>query len=50
MTAIALIALLTWANTRGLGIGKLIQNTFTFAKTAALAGVVCLDCLSAGRQ
>src|SRR5207244_12974557 len=37
---IALIALLTWTNTRGLQIGKLVQNTFTFAKTAALAAVV----------
>jgi APA family basic amino acid/polyamine antiporter len=40
MVAIALVALLTWTNTRGLQIGKLVQNTFTFAKTAALAGVV----------
>src|SRR4029077_10304787 len=38
--AIGLIALLTWTNTRGLQIGKLVQNTFTFAKTAALAAVV----------
>jgi APA family basic amino acid/polyamine antiporter len=38
--AIALIALLTWTNTRGLEIGKLVQNTFTFAKTAALVGVI----------
>ena len=37
LVAIALIALLTWTNTRGLEIGKLVQNTFTFAKTAALA-------------
>ena len=40
LIAIALIALLTWTNTRGLEIGKLVQNTFTFAKTAALAGVI----------
>ena len=40
--AIALIALLTWTNTRGLKIGKLVQNSFTFAKTAALAGVVVI--------
>ena len=40
LVAIALIALLTWTNTRGLEIGKLVQNTFTFAKTAALAGVI----------
>jgi APA family basic amino acid/polyamine antiporter len=40
VVAIGLIALLTWTNTRGLQIGKLVQNTFTFAKTAALAAVV----------
>ncbi|HST29865.1 MAG TPA: amino acid permease [Chthoniobacterales bacterium] len=38
--AIALIALLTWSNTRGLKLGTLVQNVFTFAKTAALIGVV----------
>ncbi|HME89412.1 MAG TPA: amino acid permease [Chthoniobacterales bacterium] len=42
LAAIALIVLLTWTNTRGLNIGKLLQNTFTFAKTAALAAVVLL--------
>src|SRR5947208_14640052 len=40
LVAIALIALLTWTNTRGLELSKLVQNTFTFAKTAALAGVI----------
>src|SRR6266704_2265752 len=40
LIAIALIVLVTWTNTRGLEIGKLVQNTFTFAKTAALTGVV----------
>ena len=45
LTAIALIALLTWTNTRGLRLGKLVQNTFTFAKTAALAGVVIVGLL-----
>src|SRR5213083_915117 len=42
LAAIALIALLTWSNTRGLEVGKIIQNTFTFAKTAALAAVVVI--------
>jgi APA family basic amino acid/polyamine antiporter len=42
LTAIALVSLLTWTNTRGLQIGKIVQNTFTFAKTAALAGVVVI--------
>lgn len=40
LVAVVLIALLTWTNTRGLELGKLVQNVFTFAKTAALAGVV----------
>lgn len=40
LVAIALIALLTWINTRGLKLGTLVQNVFTFAKTAALAAVV----------
>ena len=42
LVAIGLITLLTWSNTRGLEIGKIIQNTFTFAKTAALAAVVVI--------
>jgi APA family basic amino acid/polyamine antiporter len=40
--AIALILSLTWLNTRGLEVGKLVQNVFTLAKTAALAGLVVL--------
>src|SRR5258707_13440374 len=42
LVAIGLIALLTWSNTRGLEVGKIIQNTFTFAKTAALVAVVVI--------
>lgn len=40
LVAVLLIVLLTWVNTRGLEIGKLVQNTFTFAKTAALIGLI----------
>jgi APA family basic amino acid/polyamine antiporter len=40
LIAILLIALLTWSNTRGLKLGTIVQNVFTFAKTAALVGVV----------
>src|SRR5438105_4416854 len=40
LIAILLIALLTFTNTRGLRIGKLVQNSFTLVKTAALAGVI----------
>jgi APA family basic amino acid/polyamine antiporter len=40
LVAIVLILLLTFTNTRGLKTGKLIQNTFTFTKTAALIGLI----------
>jgi APA family basic amino acid/polyamine antiporter len=42
LVAIALIVLLTWTNTRGLELGKLVQNTFTFAKTAALVALIVI--------
>ena len=35
LVAVALIVILTITNTRGLKLGTLIQNMFTFAKTAA---------------
>jgi APA family basic amino acid/polyamine antiporter len=40
LLAIALIALLTFGNSLGLSYGKLIQNVFTVAKTAALGGLI----------
>ena len=40
LVAIVLIIVLTISNTRGLKTGKLIQNTFTFTKTAALIGLI----------
>src|SRR5258706_6628255 len=40
LVAILLILILTFTNTRGLKTGKLIQNTFTFTKTAALIGLI----------
>ncbi|CDM66820.1 APC family permease [Pyrinomonas methylaliphatogenes] len=40
LVAIALILLLTWTNTRGLRAGKVVQNLFTFTKTAALIGLI----------
>lgn len=43
--AIVLILLLTLTNTRGLKTGKLIQNTFTFTKTAALIGLIVIGLL-----
>ncbi len=42
LVAIALLILLTWSNTTGLRTGKLIQNGFTFAKIAALLGLIGL--------
>ena len=40
LLAIASILLLTFLNTRGLRLGKWIQNSFTVTKTAALFGLV----------
>jgi APA family basic amino acid/polyamine antiporter len=42
VVAIVLILLLTWTNTRGLETGRLVQNIFTFAKTAALIAVIVI--------
>jgi APA family basic amino acid/polyamine antiporter len=42
LLAIGLIVLLTWVNTRGLEVGKLIQNGFTLTKTLSLLGLVLL--------
>ncbi|HEX8679991.1 MAG TPA: amino acid permease, partial [Chthoniobacterales bacterium] len=42
LVAVVMILLLTWTNTRGLELGKLVQNSFTFAKTAALIGLIVL--------
>lgn len=42
LVAIALVALLTRTNTRGLEVGKIVQNIFTFTKTAALAAVIVI--------
>ena len=45
LVAILMILLLTFTNTRGLKTGKLIQNTFTFTKTAALLGLIVIGLL-----
>jgi basic amino acid/polyamine antiporter, APA family len=45
LVAVLLIILLTLTNTRGLKLGKLIQNSFTFTKTAALAGLILVGLL-----
>lgn len=40
LLAVVMIIFLTLTNTRGLKTGKLIQNTFTFTKTAALLALI----------
>jgi APA family basic amino acid/polyamine antiporter len=40
VVAIAVIALLTWTNSRGLEYGKVVQNLFSSAKTLALAALI----------
>ena len=42
LVGIGLIFFLTWANTRGLAVGKAVQNIFTFAKTAGLVGLIII--------
>ena len=42
LVAVLLIFLLTWTNTRGLELGKFVQNVFTFAKTAALLALIVI--------
>src|SRR5262245_33677107 len=45
VVGVLLIVLLTFMNTRGLKLGKLVQNTFTTAKLAALFGLIVLGVL-----
>jgi basic amino acid/polyamine antiporter, APA family len=40
--AIAVVAILTYINSRGIREGRIIQNIFTIAKTAALLGLILL--------
>jgi APA family basic amino acid/polyamine antiporter len=40
LMAIAIVALLTWTNSRGLEYGRIVQNLFTSAKTIGLAGLI----------
>src|SRR6476646_790247 len=42
LLGLAMIALLTFMNTRGLSLGKLVQNVFTTAKTGALIALILL--------
>jgi APA family basic amino acid/polyamine antiporter len=42
LTAIIVILLLTWTNSRGLEYGKIVQNLFTTAKLAAVFALIAL--------
>lgn len=42
LVAIAVLAGLTWVNTRGVRAGALVQNIFTATKTAALLGLIAM--------
>jgi len=42
LVGIVMIVLLTWMNTRGLKLGKFIQNVFTTAKTGSLIALILL--------
>ncbi len=42
LLAVVMILFLTFINTRGLKTGKIIQNTLTFTKTAALLGLILI--------
>jgi APA family basic amino acid/polyamine antiporter len=50
LVGILLIVLLTFMNTRGLKLGKLVQNTFTTAKLGALLGLILLGLLIGSRS
>jgi APA family basic amino acid/polyamine antiporter len=45
LVAILLLIFLTWLNTRGIRLGKMIQNTFTSAKTLSLIALILLGVL-----
>jgi len=47
VTAILMIVLLTWVNTRGIREGKAIQGTFTVSKVLALLGLIVFGFLLA---
>jgi APA family basic amino acid/polyamine antiporter len=45
LVGLLMIALLTWMNTQGLKLGKLVQNVFTTAKTGAVIALIVLGVL-----
>ena len=49
LVGMLMIILLSWMNTRGLKLGKLVQNVFTVTKTGALIALIILG-VTAGYQ
>lgn len=49
LVAILTIIFLTWVNTKGVREGAYVQNIFTFAKIAALLGLILLGIMSGRR-
>jgi basic amino acid/polyamine antiporter, APA family len=45
LLAIAMIAFLTWSNTRGIRTGAVVQNVFTFAKVGSLLALIAFGFL-----
>ena len=50
VVAIAVIAVLTWSNSRGIREGKIVQNVFTSAKVAALFTLILLGLFVANNE
>src|SRR5262249_1065300 len=50
VVAIAIIAVLTWSNSRGIREGKIVQNVFTSAKVAALLALILLGLFVANNE
>ena len=50
LVAILVIALLTWTNSLGVRYGKILQNLFTSAKIASLAGLILLGLIFANHN
>lgn len=50
LTAILVVVLLSWTNSRGIKYGKIVQNLFTSAKVAALGALILLGLLFWNRE
>lgn len=50
LIGVLMIALLTWMNTQGLKLGKIIQNIFTISKTGSLLALIILGIIVGWRS